>query len=373
MDISTYLTYLRGTAANPLTYKDVSGMPTEEAHEYIFSQNYVLTNDVNMLRSFLTKTISIVTYRTKGGKYQPVGQESINFETLDPIDLKLTCSFIADEIEKYIQLMSSNIVEQRNYGVSGLAGVYRSKLEDMLMTKQKMLISQENELLATGRISFPFKEIDGLIKSYQIDFTGIDGAIASKAYTDSGYINFGTATKQSEIAKVIEKLRLLGFTNSNGALFKKTAPLVIFAGTNCYTDIVGKYSDTALPEKSVLFTDDNVNFYLKLNGQRIPIIESVLYREYFANAAATTLATYTQTAQLGVEEMLLVDNTKGNFGFADLRFVNMNNLNGSSAARAYNVEFEAMRPASEGVDMFFSSRTMAFGRTKAIIKYTASV
>lgn len=371
MDISTYLTYLRGTAANPLTYKDVAGMPTEEAHEYIFSQNYVLTNDVNMLRSFLTKTISIVTYRTKGGKYQPVGQESINFETLDPIDLKLTCSFIADEIEKYIQLMTSNIVDQRTYGVSGLAAVYRNKLEEMLMTKQKMLISQENELLATGKITFPFKEIDGLVKTYQIDFTGIDGAIAAKLYSDPGYVNFGTATKESEIAKVIEKLRVLGNTNSNGVLFKKTSPLVIFAGTNSYADIIDKYSTTSI--KPFIFTDDNVNYYLKLNNQRIPVIESLLYREYFANAGATTLATYTQTAQLGVEEMLLVDNTKGNFGFADLRFVTMNNLNGSSAARAYNVEFENMRPASDGVDMYFSSRTMAFGRTKAIIKYTSSV
>lgn len=371
MDISTYLTYLRATAANPLTYKEISGMPTDDAHENVFKQNYVLSNDVNMLRSFLTKTISVVTYRTKGGKYQPVGQESINFETLEPIDLKMTCSLIADEIEKYIQLMSSNIVDQRNYGVSGLAAVYRGKLEDMLLTKQRMLISQENELLATGKITFPFKEIDGLVKTYQVDFTTIDGAIASKAYTDSGYVNFGTSTKEAEIVKTIEKLRMLGWTNSNGTLFQKTSPLVIFAGTNCYADIIDKYSTTSI--KPFIFTDDNVNFYLKMNGQRVPIIETLLYREYIGNAKATTIGTLTQTAQLGVEEMLLVDNSRGNFGFADLRYVNMNNLNGSSAARAYNIEFEPLKPASEGVEMFFSSRTMAFGRTKAIIKYTASV
>lgn len=369
MDISTYLTYLRGTAANPLTYKEIAGMPTDEAHENIFSNYYVLTNDTNMLRSFLGKTIKLVTYRAAGGNYQPVDYQTIDFENLTPLDLLLQADIIATEIEKYIQIMNDSNIVQRNYAVSGLAGVYNTKLETMLMTKQKMLISQENELLATGAITFPFTTSDGLIKAYQIDFTGIDGAIATRAYTDTGYHDTSSSsTTEVHVAEDVERLRKYGYTNSNGTLFKKNAPMVIIAGTTQYTNLIGKFSTTSL--RPIVMTDDNVNYYIKLSTGRIPIIESGLTRQYYTANTTTGIATLTETDQLGAKEMLLVDNSRENFGFADLRFVNMTNLNGSAAARPYEVEFESMVPSSRGVTMFFSSRTMAFGRTKAVIKFT---
>jgi len=370
MTITDYIAYLRMAAQNVLTYSDVSGMPVDEPHKLIFGKNHTITNDTNMLRSFLTKTVSLVTYNVKGGKWIPVGQQSVDFEKLDPIDIKLTADIVADEIEKTMVLFSSNLIEVRDRGMSTLNAVFNDKLSDMILHKQKLLISQENELLATGKITYPFKDASGLIKAHIVDFTAIDGAIATRAYTDSGYVDSASSSiTEVQTINIIEKLRKYGWTNSNGALFNTNSDMIYFAGSTAYANTIKVFSTTSI--KPTIFTDDNVNYYFKLAGKRIPIVETGLAREYHVTNTTTGVATATSVNQLGDKEALLVDVTGGKFGYMDLRFTNLLNLNGMASPRAYNLEFEPKIPASDGITMFFSSRTMAHGRTKAIIKYTS--
>src|SRR6056297_3422167 len=101
IDTTTYLTYLKALALNPESYSEVANMPTTEAYDAVFAGNYKVSSAEEMLRSFYTKTIPLVSYRAKGGKWQPVGRDSVEIEKLQPLDLKLSSQIDPDEIKDF--------------------------------------------------------------------------------------------------------------------------------------------------------------------------------------------------------------------------------------------------------------------------------
>ena len=361
IDISTYLTYLKAFSLNPETYSTVSGMPTTEVYDNVFAKNYKVSSAEEMLRSFFTKTIPVVSYRAKGGKWQPVGKDSVNIEKIQVPDIKLTTTIDADEIKNFMLLWGS----LKDSALSSLQGVYNDKINTFNLIKRKMVLSQCSEFMGTGIVTFQIKNDDGLIYEYAVNYTTMDGAIASSTYSGGAIHDWSSSsTTAVNILDDIEFMRETGFTNSGGSLFKKGSPLLLFAGTTAYSYAVGKFRTTdTLPVMRRIGTS-----YSLLGDVEVPIIKSSFTKEYLAPSTTTSIQASTSAAKLGAKEIMLVDNSAGNFGVTDLKFVNLANVD-RSITTPFTVTFEQMKH-EQGVEIAYATKPIVHGRTKALYKGT---
>ena len=365
IDVATYLKYLKLAALDPMVYSEVANMPTTDEYDLVFAQNYRVINSETLKRAFFTKTIPLVTYRAKGGKPEPIGKDALDMEEITPLDLKLETIIEANEIKNFMLQHSL-----RDRSLSRLEGVYKDKVDTFQFTKRKMIVNQCNELLGTGKITMQYKDQDGLIHdAYQIDYTAIDGAINSAlTYADSSLHTWSSAsTTASEILHDIEAMRQLGYDNSSGTLFKKGNDFVLFVGTTAMNYIIASYDPQA---NDFVLTRRGVNYYLNLHGKEVPIVKSTMKREYHQVNLTTGKYAETSESKLAANEIMLVDNTRGNFGVADLKYLNLSNVN-TGIAVPFEVKF-ATDKYDEQVEMMFVSRPIAHGRTKAIIKGTVA-
>jgi len=363
IDPATYLKYLKAFSLNPATYSAITNMPTTEVYDNIFAKNYNVSSAEELLRSFFTETTPLVTYRAKGGNWQPIGKDSVNIEKVQVPDIKLSDTINADEIKDFMLLWGT----LKDNALGSLAGVYNNIINKFNLIKRKMVLSQCSEFVGTGIVTFQVKGDDGIIYEYAVDYTAIDGVIASKTYADSGIHDWSSAnTTGVNLLDDIEAMRDAGFVASSGSLFKKDADLLVFAGTTAYSNALSKYSITAtLP----VMRRQGMSYYL-LGDKEIPIIKSSFTKEYFAPNTTTGLNTESSVAKLGAKEIMLVDNTLGNFGVTDLKFVNMSNVD-RAISTPFEVTFEPMKH-SAGVEIAYATKPVVHGRTKALYKGTTS-
>lgn len=365
INVSTYMKYLKIAAKDPMLYSEIANMPTTDEYDLVFANNYRILNDDELVRGFFTKTIPLVTYKGKGGKPTPVGKDSLNMEKLTPLDLKMITTIEAEEIKDFMMEQS-----MRNRALARLAGVYAEKVTDFNMIKQRMIISQCNELLGSGKVTFQYERNDGMISDeYQVDYTAIDGAINSTlTYSDASLHTWSSSSTTALMALAdIEAMRKLGYDNSNNTLFKKNSDLVLFVGSTAFTYIQSFYNDEAT---DFVMGRDGLDFYFTLHGKKVPVVQANFTREYMAVTTTTGKYAATSENKLGAKEIMLVDRSQGNFGVADLRYLNLANLEALTPV-PYNVTMEALKH-DEGVEIQFTSRPIAHGRTKALIKGTVA-
>lgn len=358
LDMVSILDTLEILNLKPQTLVQVANMPTTEVFDNIFANNVFTSSEEALLRKMWTKTVQLVTYKPKGGKYTPVQTDTFSMEKLQPLDIKLVENIDPDKIKRY--MLATNI--------TSLAGIFQEIITTFMLHKQKMILNQCSEFFSAGTTSFQYETgAGGEMSDKTLDWTAVDGAINTKSYSTGFLHDWSDAgAKAGDVDSDIGALVKFMYETTNGMFFKKGAKLVIMAGDTAYNAAVDLYNPEATVGQGSIFRGDDWTY--TVGSKRIPLINSTMDYTKFKYNTTTGKFDETDYSALGLKDIALVDISAGNFGVVDLKFVNIKNFD-KITSRPYELEFEYAR-FNEGIDVAFASRTIAFGRTAAVIKGT---
>ena len=131
LDMVSILDTLEILNLKPQTLVQVANMPTTEVYDYVFSSNEFTSSEEALLRQVWTKTVQLVTYKPKGGKYTPVGKDNFSMEKIQPLDIKLIKNLDPDTIKRY--MLATNI--------KTLAAIFQEIISEFLLHKQKLVLN----------------------------------------------------------------------------------------------------------------------------------------------------------------------------------------------------------------------------------------
>lgn len=341
----------------PEMMEHISGITDNPVYDNVFTKDRKIEKTAKYFDQESTKTIEVVTYATVEGKFVPVGTLTVKAGQFEPKAIKLIKTYTATKLDELSRVMLKSTAE-----------IFREDFSEFILTREEMIKNQCNQLFDSGTITYPMRSEDGnIISADEINYTTYYGSITALTTSDTQVADWSSAsTTQDEIWYSIKQIVKYGQTQTDRKHFNNMKDIIIFAGDTAF----GYLSSIAPQDYNMKYiTDDGFDYLIGSGANKVRIVNSMLpYYTWTYDSTTDKKWEKTSNNALATDQILVVDNKKGNFKIRDMKYLTTKN-SGKIVAQPYMIETKDL-DYNEGVNIAFGTKPLVIGNTSCYIKVT---
>jgi hypothetical protein len=341
----------------PKMMEHISGIAENPMYDNVFSKDRKIEKTARYFDINSTRTIEIVTYGTVAGKWVPIGSRVIEAGRFEPKEIKLVKTYSATDLDEMGRVMMKSSAE-----------LFTEDFNDFILTREEMIKNQCNQLFASGSITYPVRTEDGnIVTADTINYTTYFGTISALTTGDSRVVDWSSAsTTQDEIWNSIISLIKYGRTQTDLKHFMNVRDVVIFAEDTAFNYLAG-IAPMDYTEKYI--TRDGFDYVIGRGASTIRIINSNLpYYTWTYDSTTDHKWEKTSANALSTKQILILDNSKGNFKLRDMKYLTTKNAT-KDVPQPYFIKTKEADDESS-VSIMFGTKPLVIGNTKAYFKVT---
>lgn len=364
VDIETFQKTVEKSKYMPAMLETVTGIPESFAADEIFGRTKILTNATSWFDREKIRTISLVKFSTELGKYEPIGSGSVNAAEFEPQVLKLSRSWTARELKKRMT------IEDATHGQ-----LITEMVTDFFDHKKNMYINQANQFFANGIITYPLYDDRGIVvnsgdsidyKTYYL--SGNSSTIYNYSPSDTTLVTAWDASGATGMAiwDSLKKLVKQGQTNTSKKHFMNPREIIILASDTAFAKLPALVSTTLPREQSAVRNDiDSYDYLIGFGAMTFRVRNDNLPYYTWTKSAGSGTWSATVASAITAGNILIIDNSIGNFKTIDLKFLDQDNVK-SDRATPYTM-ISVINDTREYLNVYFRSKTLLWGDPSAFM------